>query len=149
MFAHCYIMIIKCIYFIFRPDQPVDLICDCLAVKRTPCVHAVAYNSSSPAAIVRTDSSVFNMHRDILHLTDWCVPVIGDCEADGRRFWGEISPVLCCTGNLKINRNERENIHNYLLNWHETEITYSGAKKYLDSYTFTLKNSYYSITEYH
>lgn len=125
-----YIMIIWWIYFIFSPDQTVDIICDFLALNRMPSVHAVAYNCSSPAAIVRIDCSLFNMQRDIFHLCHWLMcPVIGDCEANGGSFWGEISLVFCCTGNLQ---NEHKNI-NYLLNWNETEITYSGAKKYLGS----------------
>uniref|UniRef100_A0A673G2A5 VWFA domain-containing protein n=1 Tax=Sinocyclocheilus rhinocerous TaxID=307959 RepID=A0A673G2A5_9TELE len=36
----------------FSPDQTVDVICDFLTQNRMPCVHAVAYSCSSPAAIV-------------------------------------------------------------------------------------------------
>lgn len=47
--------------FIFSPDQTVDMICDYIAQSRMPSVHAVAYNCSSPDAIVSVNFTLFNV----------------------------------------------------------------------------------------
>ncbi|XDV14085.1 hypothetical protein PO909_002301, partial [Leuciscus waleckii] len=71
-----------------RPDQTVDVICDCLAVQRAPCVHAVAYNSSSPAAI-ETVKRMADVPGGRYHLCSAALGVV-DSSTDVDLLWEEI-----------------------------------------------------------
>ncbi|XP_056093200.1 von Willebrand factor A domain-containing protein 3A isoform X2 [Rhinichthys klamathensis goyatoka] len=71
-----------------RPDQMVEVICDCLAVKPTPCVHAVAYNCSSPATI-ETVKRMADVSGGRYHLFSAALGVV-DSSTDVDLLWEEI-----------------------------------------------------------
>ncbi|KAG1961524.1 von Willebrand factor A domain-containing protein 3A [Pimephales promelas] len=71
-----------------RPDQTVEVICDCLAVKQTACVHAVAYNCSSPAAI-ETVKRMADVSGGRYHLFSAALGVV-DSSTDVDLLWEEI-----------------------------------------------------------
>ncbi|ROL54745.1 von Willebrand factor A domain-containing protein 3A, partial [Anabarilius grahami] len=71
-----------------RPDQTVDVICDCLALNRMPSVHAVAYNCSSPAAI-ETVKRMAAVSGGRYHLFSAALGVV-DSSTDVDLLWAEI-----------------------------------------------------------
>ncbi|KAK9978246.1 hypothetical protein ABG768_020005 [Culter alburnus] len=71
-----------------RPDQTVDIICDCLALNRMPSVHAVAYNCSSPAAI-ETMKRMAAVSGGRYHLFSAALGVV-DSSTDVDLLWAEI-----------------------------------------------------------
>ncbi|XP_077086806.1 von Willebrand factor A domain-containing protein 3A isoform X2 [Siphateles boraxobius] len=71
-----------------RPDQTVDFICDCLSVKGAPCVHAVAYKCSSPAAI-ETVKRMADVSGGRYHLFSAALGVV-DSSTDVDLLWEEI-----------------------------------------------------------
>ncbi|XP_026073328.1 von Willebrand factor A domain-containing protein 3A isoform X3 [Carassius auratus] len=71
-----------------RPDQTVDVICDCLTQNRVPCVHAVAYSCSSPAAI-ETVKKMAEVSGGRYHLFSAALGVV-DSSTDVDLLWAEI-----------------------------------------------------------
>ncbi|XP_052396486.1 von Willebrand factor A domain-containing protein 3A [Carassius gibelio] len=71
-----------------RPDQTVDVICDCLTQTRVPCVHAVAYSCSSPAAI-ETVKKMAEVSGGRYHLFSAALGVV-DSSTDVDLLWAEI-----------------------------------------------------------
>ncbi|XP_016089414.1 von Willebrand factor A domain-containing protein 3A [Sinocyclocheilus grahami] len=71
-----------------RPDQTVDVICDFLTQNRMPCVHAVAYSCSSPAAI-ETVKQMAEVSGGRYHLFSAALGVV-DSSTDVDLLWAEI-----------------------------------------------------------
>ncbi|KAF4115471.1 hypothetical protein G5714_002960 [Onychostoma macrolepis] len=71
-----------------RPDQTVDIICDFLNQNRTPSVHAVAYNCSSPDAI-ETVKQMAAVSGGRYHLFSAAMGVV-DSSTDIDLLWAEI-----------------------------------------------------------
>ncbi|KAI2644677.1 von Willebrand factor A domain-containing protein 3A [Labeo rohita] len=71
-----------------RPDQSVDVICDFIAQNRLPSVHAVAYNSNSPAAI-ETVKQMAAVSGGRYHLFSASLGVV-DSSTDVDLLWVEI-----------------------------------------------------------
>ncbi|XP_059413501.1 von Willebrand factor A domain-containing protein 3A isoform X2 [Carassius carassius] len=71
-----------------RPDQTVDVICDVLTQTRMPCVHAVAYSCSSPAAI-ETVKQIAEVSGGRFHLFSAALGVV-DSSTDVDLLWVEI-----------------------------------------------------------